>query len=66
MSITISPSDPLPQNTDSGLGIIMASKVKDQQKIEGQMAVNLIKSANMDTVAMPPVGNSGHSINIKV
>lgn len=63
MSITLSSAaDAVQSNTSSAHGVLTAKKAKDQQEIEGQMALNLIQSANINTQA--PVGNSGHNINI--
>lgn len=66
MSLTIGSSDPVQTNTESAHAILTAQKAKSQQEIEGQMALKLINSASIDTAAMPPVGNSGHNINISV
>lgn len=64
MSITIGNNEAVQGNTQSAHGILTAKKAKGQQEIEGQMALNLIQSASVNTQA--PVGNSGHNINIAV
>lgn len=66
MSITIGSSDTVPTNTDTAHGILTTKKAQSQQEIEGQMAIKLIESANVESAAMPTMGNSGHIINIKV
>lgn len=66
MSITLGSTDSVQTNTESSHAILTAKKAQSQQEIEGQMALKLINSASVDTVTMPPVGNSGHNVNIKV
>lgn len=66
MSITIGNSDPVATKTESAHSILTAKKAQSQQEIEGQMALKLIDSANVNGATSPPVGNSGHIINIKV
>ncbi len=66
MSITIGSSDAIQSNTNTAHGILMAKKAQSQQEIEGDMALKLINSASVESVAMPPVGNIGHNINISV
>ncbi len=66
MSITLGSTDSVQTNTDTSHAVLTAKKAQTQQEIEGQMALKLINSASVDTVALPPVGNSGHNINIKV
>lgn len=64
MSITLSnTTDAVQTNTSSAHGVLTAKKAKNQQELEGQMALNLIQSASINT--QTPVGNSGHNINIK-
>ncbi|MGB1198439.1 MAG: hypothetical protein ACPG46_05285 [Thalassotalea sp.] len=45
--------------------IKIANLVKGQTELEGQMALQLIQSANINTQLAAPVGNIGHSVNIK-
>jgi hypothetical protein len=58
MAITLS-SDSIPVNLEHGsIGVKVAQLAKDQQRAEGEMALQLIEAA------LPaPVGNSGHNIN---
>ncbi len=66
MTITVGSSDAIQSNTDSAHAILTAKKAQSQQELEGQMALELIQSASIDSIAPIPVGNSGHNINIKV
>jgi len=66
MSITIGSSDATNTNVDTAQALIMAKKSISQQELVGQMALNLIESANIDSAVLPAVGNSGQNINIKV
>ncbi|MCL1150520.1 cytoplasmic protein [Shewanella ulleungensis] len=50
----------MPTTIDSGNSLKVAVMAKDQQKAEGQMALQLIEAA---APAPQPVGNSGHNIN---
>jgi len=66
MSLTINSHDSVQTNTETAHAIKTAKLAKNQQELEGEMALNLIQSAtNVQTVS-PPVGNSGHNINITV
>jgi hypothetical protein len=51
----------MPTTIDSGNSLKVAVMAKDQQKIEGQMALQLITAAQPP--APQPEGNSGHNIN---
>lgn len=64
MSITIH-SDNAISDITTGTQLKTAVLMKDQQELEGQMAISLIESANLDNIA-PPSGNSGQNVNIKV
>jgi hypothetical protein len=65
--MTINSSNSLASNaTDDALSIKVASMAKNQQKAEGQMAVQLIQSATVEQVALPSTATSGANINIKV
>lgn len=59
MSISLN-SQPLPVNTDNGaVGVKVAQLAKEQQKAEGEIAVQLINAVPSPA----PVGNTGHNIN---
>lgn len=58
MSISINAPSSMPSTIDSGNSLKVAVMAKDQQKAEGQMALQLIEAA-----APKPVGNAGHNIN---
>jgi len=49
----------------TGAALKTAQLQKGQKAIEGEMAIKLIESANVEALAMP-VGNVGQNINIKV
>ncbi|MBB1389598.1 cytoplasmic protein [Shewanella sp. SG44-6] len=59
MSLSINSPSSMPTTIDSGNSLKVAVMAKDQQKAEGQMALQLIEAA----LAPQPVGNSGHNIN---
>lgn len=52
-------------NTNTAQGIKTAQKANSQAEIEGQMALNLIASAGINSVPAP-TATSGNNINIKV
>jgi len=64
MSLTLNNDNAVSEIT-TGHALKTANLTKDQQELEGQMAINLIESASIDAVAQP-IGNSGQNINIKV
>lgn len=68
MSITINPSSPSTAQSSSaseGAQLLTAALAKNNQELEGQMALQLIQSAN--TSSLPaPTGVSGNNVNIKV
>jgi len=64
MSITLN-NDNAVTEINTGHALKTANLTKNQQELEGQMAIKLIESANIEAIAAP-VGNSGHNINIKV
>ncbi|MEW6991658.1 cytoplasmic protein [Colwelliaceae bacterium 6441] len=66
MAITLNSPNSITTNIDTGHALLTAKKVQNQQELEGQMAVQLIQSAGLDSSALPTAGNSGHNINIKV
>ncbi|WP_189376961.1 cytoplasmic protein [Thalassotalea profundi] len=55
-----------PVNTETAHGIKTANLVKDQTELEGQMALNLIQSADINMQVAAPTGHKGHIVNIKV
>lgn len=65
MSIIIGANNSTQTNTDTAVALKTANLAKNQQSREGQMALELIQSANIGSV--PAVsGNVGSQINIKV
>ena len=64
MSLTLNNDNAVNEIT-TGHALKTAKLSKDQQELEGEMALKLIDSANLNAVALP-VGNSGHNVNIKV
>ncbi|MCT8985350.1 cytoplasmic protein [Shewanella phaeophyticola] len=58
MTISVNAPSSMPTTIDSGNSLKVAVMAKDQQEVEGQMALQLIEAA-----APQPVGNSGHNIN---
>ena len=65
MTLNVNATSPASTNTDTAHGIKTANLVKDQMELEGQMALQLIQSANVDTQVSAPVGNIGNNINIQ-
>jgi hypothetical protein len=59
MTISVNAPSNMPANIDSGHSLKAAVMAKDQQKVEGQMALQLIEAATPPA----PVGNAGHNIN---
>ena len=66
MSITIGSSNTTNTDIDTGHALLTVKKMRDQQELEGQMAVKLIEGASLDAAALPTTSSSGHNINIKV
>tara|TARA_B110000881_G_C18379000_1_gene415104 strand:- start:105 stop:299 length:195 start_codon:yes stop_codon:yes gene_type:complete len=64
MSITLN-NDNTHTEINTGHALKTAALQKNQQELEGEMAIKLIDSANIDALSSP-VGNSGQNINIKV
>lgn len=54
-----------PSEITSASALKTAQLQKSQYELEGEMAINLIESANIGALAAP-VGNVGQNINIKV
>ena len=50
---------------NTGIALKTAKLEKSQQELEGEMALKLIETANIDPLAVPS-GNRGQNINIKV
>jgi len=67
MSISLNNTESVQTNITTGHGLKTAVISKNQQELEGEMALKLIASAaGVDSAALPTIGNSGHNINIKV
>lgn len=64
MSLTLN-NDNQVREVTTGHALKTANLSKDQQELEGKMAIDLIESANIGELAQP-IGNSGQNINIKV
>ncbi len=64
MSVNLSQNNSIAQST-SGAELLTAALMKKNQEAEGEMALQLIQSANLNT-APAPRGNSGFQVNIKV
>ncbi len=58
MSISLNTQAITPNLENGAVGVKVAQLAKEQQKAEGQMAVDLINAA-----IAQPVGNTGHNIN---
>jgi hypothetical protein len=66
MSIMIGgPISSVQTNVDTGFALKTAHLAKNQQEMEGQMALQMIQAASVDSLALP-VGNIGNNVNIKV
>ena len=65
MSITINTNNSVQTNTESAVAIKTANLAKSQQAIEGEMALQLIQSASIDSLPTPST-TVGTQINIKV
>lgn len=62
MTISVN-SQPVALNIENGsVGVKVAQLAKEQQKAEGEIAVQLIKATEPTS---GPVGNTGHNINTK-
>ncbi|ABZ75377.1 conserved hypothetical protein [Shewanella halifaxensis HAW-EB4] len=62
MAVTISSANLQPNMSHGDVGVKVAQMAKDQQKIEGDIALSLINAAAPEA-AKAPVGNTGHNIN---
>ncbi|WP_153915936.1 cytoplasmic protein [Shewanella sp. TC10] len=66
MSLSINAPSSMPTNIDSATSLKVAAMSKDQQKVQGEMALQLIEAALPAEQAAPqPVGNTGHIISTK-
>ena len=66
MSITIGgPISSVQTNVDTGYALKTAHLAKNQQEMEGQMALQMIQASSVDNLALP-TGNIGHHINMTV
>ena len=67
MSLSLNNTEGVQTNITTGQALKTAGLSKNQQELEGEMALKLIASAaGIDSSTLPTVGNSGHNINIKV
>lgn len=64
MSISLSPPNLEPNMSHGSVGVKVAMMSKEQQKIEGDIALKLISSASAQ-IAPAPIGNTGHIISTK-
>ncbi|MDB2386041.1 cytoplasmic protein [Shewanella sp.] len=64
MAISLSTPNLEPNMSHGNVGLKVAQMSKDQQKIEGDIALSLIQSALPDS-APSPRGNTGHIISTK-
>ncbi len=65
MSIVLGNTPSVQTNVDTGFALKTASLAKDQQELEGQMAIKLIQTADLSNIPGPS-GSSGSQVNIKV
>lgn len=65
MSISVGQSSSVAAQSTSGEELLTAALAKNQQEIEGKMALQLIQSASATNLPAP-TGNSGFQVNIKV
>lgn len=64
MSLSMNTTTPV--NTETAHGIKTANLVKNQTELEGQMALELIQSADINAQLAAPAGHKGQIVNIKV
>jgi len=65
MSVSLGQNSSVASKATSGAEFLSAAVAKSQQELEGQMALQLIQSANPSNLPAP-TGNSGFQVNIKV
>ncbi|AQS40004.1 hypothetical protein Sps_04924 [Shewanella psychrophila] len=63
MAISLGTTNLEPQLSSGGTIVKVAQLAKEQQKAEGEIALQLIEAAS-PAPQSAPVGNSGHNINI--
>jgi hypothetical protein len=66
MAITLHSANSNADVSADALSIKTAQIAKNQQKVEGQMAMRLIQSATVEAVATPSFSSAGSIINISV
>lgn len=62
MAVTISSANLQPNMSHGDVGVKVAQMAKDQQEMQGEMALQLINAA-APQAPQAPVGNTGHNIN---
>lgn len=62
MAVTISSANLQPNMSHGDVGVKVAQLAKEQQQIEGDIALQLINAA-VPEAPKAPVGNTGHNIN---
>ncbi|NRD75410.1 cytoplasmic protein [Shewanella sp. VB17] len=62
MPITVGTSNLEPNLINGNIGVRVAQIAKDQQKVEGEIALQLVTATN-EAPQSRPIGNSGHNIN---
>ena len=65
MAMTIGSTSSVQTNTDTAVALKTAGLAKNQQQLEGEMAMKLIQSADINNMPTP-AANIGGLINIKV
>ncbi|MBT1444282.1 cytoplasmic protein [Shewanella sp. JM162201] len=63
MAMSISTANIEPNLSNGAVGVKVAQLAKEQQKVEGQIAVDLINAATAPAPKSAPVGNIGHNID---
>ncbi|MGS0680255.1 cytoplasmic protein [Shewanella sp. 125m-7] len=61
MAVTISSANLQPNMSHGSVGVKVAQMAKEQQEVQGEIALSLINAAMPATPA--PVGNTGNNIN---
>ncbi|MCH1925563.1 cytoplasmic protein [Shewanella sp. C32] len=64
MAISLSSQAVTPNLDNGAVGVRVAQLAKDQQKAEGQIALNLIQAAAPSQPAPKPEGSLGHNIDV--
>ncbi|WP_372871418.1 cytoplasmic protein [Shewanella sp.] len=63
MAISINSGSIEPNLSHGAIGVKVAQLAKNQQKVEGQIALDLISAATAPAPKSAPVGNIGHNID---